>query len=30
VIDILQRELEIVMRQARTLRIADINRGYIV
>jgi 4-hydroxymandelate oxidase len=30
VIDILRRELEIVMRQARTLRIADINRGYIV
>ncbi len=30
VLDILKRELEIVMMQARTTRIADINRDYIV
>ena len=30
VLDILKRELEIVMRQARTTRIEDINRSYIV
>ena len=30
VLDILKRELEIIMMQARTTRIADINREYIV